>query len=406
MIPRAQASINLLFAGYPSETIGHFLQQISTQLLDYTMLHLETALIDPSTSSKSQTRLRGALLQTSIAGRLGIALLTSPFHIFGLLQRLGALDDALALPGSVWLLPWRMTSPLIWAWSSGPSTLGVTDQILNMALSPVSLLMTTMLMRAWRAEYVERTGVLRWLVAPCPSMEGRDASREDRMSLAGRARLRSLRFIGWSADQPRGTIDTHALLDDLGATQDEVTRFVERDDAEHDTTLQSSETDNTMDIRDVTRRKYNTTTLSMLPATFLARQVEDLSTSILLLPLTTLLARSTLTCWRVLDASSAVPVWKVILFGHRGRGPSSFWRTASKVGLCICADAAVRTVLWAGTCVGVGLWCSWRNGMLSKSGFGNEVDDAGDDGADDDGDAGADDDEDAVDDGVEEAATM
>lgn len=263
-----------------------------------------------------------------------LLLFLSPLPIYSRLAQLHLYSSPYGLPPATSFLPWHPSSPLIWAWTSGPETAPLSIRFYNLSTSPVSLVLAMNAVYDW----IDHTGIM---FGEQPIILGPPRQLSQSISHSETETPWFLRPIFWTRDH---------VLDLLGWSQGTWDR-VEEDRKREDT----------VDVRENTRMRsksdpsdpvtYRRSSLAFVPAELLGRRLHGMVWRLVLLPLEGWVFRSVATSWLQsglpgVSSSSRSPLSLSNVLGSRNWGAGGMFGYASNVGLCIGLHAVVDSMVW------------------------------------------------------------
>lgn len=261
-----------------------------------------------------------------------LLLFLSPLPIYSALAQLHLYSSSYGLPPATSFLPWHPSSPLIWAWTSGPETLPLSTRFYKLSTSPVSLVLAMNALYDW----TDHTGaVFEECILGPPSQLGHSSSHSETETLwflrpAVWARDHVLNLLGWS----QGTLEL--VKEDRKRRDDANTREMARLRSQSDPLDPVS---------------YRRSGLAFVPAQLLERRLQSLVWRVVLLPLEGWVFRSVARSWLQsgLPGVASSPGSRLLssnVLSSRDWGAGGMFGYASKVGLCIGLHAVVDSMVW------------------------------------------------------------
>ncbi|GAB7344000.1 hypothetical protein MBLNU457_1930t1 [Dothideomycetes sp. NU457] len=265
-----------------------------------------------------------------------LLLFLTPLPIYSALAQLHLYSSPYGLPPAASFLPWHPSSPLIWAWTSGPETAPLSTRFYNLSTSPVSLVLAMNALYDW----VDHTGAVfeEW---EQPSILGPPSQLAHSISHSETETPWLLRPIVWTRDR---------VLDLLGWSPKTWERVKEDRKREDDAgTREQARLRSKSDPLDPI--SYRRSALAFVPAELLSRRLHSLVWRVMLLPLEGWVFRSVARSWLQsgLPGVSSSPLSSLSLsnvLGPRDWGAGGMLGYASKVGLCIGLHTVVDTMVW------------------------------------------------------------
>jgi len=273
-----------------------------------------------------------------------ILLCLSPLPIYSALAQLHLFSSPYGLPPVSSFLPWHPSSPLVWAWGSGPETAPFSTRLFHLSTSPVSLVLAMNALYDW----VDNTGAVleHWeqpsILGPPTNNPGTEAPSFLQPLIW--ARDKTLDLLGWSPRTWNRLQEDHyqqafeQVLDKEWDEEEDIAEARER----------AGLTRDGEGLRPVTYRQSG---LAYVPAELLSRRLHSFVWRVMLLPLEGWVFRSVAQSWlqsglpAVLAPSISAPSTSSILdFRDWGAGGISGY--VSKVGLCTGLHAVVDSMVW------------------------------------------------------------
>jgi len=265
-----------------------------------------------------------------------LLLFLSPLPIYSALAQLHLYSSSYGLPPATSFVPWHPSSPLVWAWTSGPETAALSTRFYNLSTSPVSLVLVMNALYDW----IDHTGAA-FEEGEQPSILG--PPTQPGLSI-GHSEVETswfLRPILWTRDH---------VLDFLGwspRTWDRVTESRKREDSA-DTREKARLRSRSDPLGPISYRRSG---LAFIPAELLSRRLHGLVCRVMLLPLEGLVFRSVATSWLQsglpgVSAVSIPPLSLSSVLSSRDWGAGGMSGYASKVGLCVGLHAVMDSVVW------------------------------------------------------------
>jgi len=273
-----------------------------------------------------------------------ILLFLSPLPIYSALAQLHLFSSPYGLPPASSFLPWHPSSPLIWAWTSGPETAPFSTRFYNLSTSPVSLILAMNALYDW----VDNTGAVleHWeqpsILGPPSSQTGTEAPGFLQPIIW--ARDQTLDVLGWSPrtwkrlQEERYQRAFEQVLDTEWDDDEDIAEARERAGLRRDGEASKPVT-------------YRQSGLAYVPAELLSRRLHSIAWRVMLLPLEGWVFRSVAKSWlqsglpAILAPSISAPSPSSIL-SHREWGGGGMSGFVSNVGLCIGLHAVVDSMVW------------------------------------------------------------
>ncbi|KAI5268196.1 hypothetical protein E4T47_07822 [Aureobasidium subglaciale] len=247
---------------------------------------------------------------------------------FSCLQQLGLISSTSLLPPASWLLPWRPSSPLRWAFMNETTTGGA--ELRGLLCSPAVMWLTMSLFQHSASSTYGHVPLFEYncILGPHkPTLPQQPANPEtDLLTPFSRFRDKMLQLLSWAPVPVVKELMVEDLTSEVSVRNH--TRRTER--PQHHTAT-----------------RYRVTELSTLPSNLLALNLDYLFWAILLLPSETLHLRGLATAF----SSSSVARSGIVDGVSVGILPSSSNTRigrANKIGLCLALEFTLDTAVWGG----------------------------------------------------------